>query len=198
MMPGKDGWAVLQELKADPDLLDIPVIMVSMVDDRSMGYTLGAAEYLTKPVDRNQLSRLLRKYRCANPPCPVLLVEDDDEIRELMRRTLQKDGWNVTEAVNGRAGLERLREKIPELIMLDLMMPVMDGFEFLLELRKVDAWRNIPVVVVTAKELTQQDRQQLRGNVETVLEKGAYDRDELLARVRELVTSCSRGPGGPE
>ena len=112
MMPGKDGWAVLQELKADPQLQNIPVIMVSMIDDRTMGYTLGAAEYLTKPVDRQALSRLLNKYRCNHPPCPVLVVEDDTELRELMRRALEKEGWRVVEAATGRAALDRLEESV--------------------------------------------------------------------------------------
>ena len=121
------------------------------------------------------------------------MVEDDTELRELLRRMLEKEGWTVVEAENGRAALDRVEQLVPELILLDLMMPVMDGFEFLVELRKVDAWRSIPVVVVTAKDLTDQDRRQLSGSVATVLQKGAYERDQLLAQVRELVTSCSRG-----
>jgi signal transduction histidine kinase/CheY-like chemotaxis protein len=196
MMPGKDGWAVLRELKADPELNDIPVIMVSMIEDRNLGYTLGAADYLTKPVDRGELTRLLKRYRCDDPPCHVLLVEDDDETREMMRRTLEKDGWRVTEAENGQVAQERLAEATPRLILLDLMMPVMDGFQFLVEMRKVEAWRDIPVVVVTAKDLTEEERRRLSGSVETVLEKGSYDRDHLLTQVRELVMSCGRGAEG--
>jgi len=192
MMPGKDGWAVLSELKADPDLRDIPVIMVSMVEDRSMGYALGATEYMTKPVDRDQLTAILNRYRCHTPPCTVLLVEDDAEIRDVTQRALEKEGWNVMIAENGQVGLERVQERIPELIFLDLMMPVMDGFHFLHELRKVDAWKGIPVVVVTAKDLTADDRARLSGSVTAVIEKGAFERDELLDRVRELVLTCSR------
>jgi signal transduction histidine kinase/DNA-binding response OmpR family regulator len=190
MMPGTDGWAVLRELKNDPQLCDIPVVMLSMIDDKSMGYALGATDYLTKPVDRAQLSRVLRKYRCQNPPCHALLVEDDAEIRELMRRTLEKQGWVVAEAEHGRAALERVGERAPDLIVLDLMMPIMDGFEFMLELRKVEAWRRIPVVVSTAKDLTDEDRKALSGNVELILQKGAYGLDQLLQQVRELVATC--------
>jgi PAS domain S-box-containing protein len=196
MMPGKDGWAVLRELKADTQLHDIPVVMVSMIDDRSMGYALGATDYLTKPVDRGQLSKLLRKYRCLSPPCHVLVVEDDDEIRELTRRTLEKEGWVVAEAGHGQEALQRVEQQVPDLIILDLMMPVMDGFQFMLELRKVEAWRQIPVVVVTAKDLTDEDRHELSGNVEVILQKGAYARDQLLQQVRDLVTTCSRDVGG--
>ncbi|MBW1684584.1 MAG: PAS domain S-box protein [Deltaproteobacteria bacterium] len=190
IMPGTDGWAVLKELKADAQLRDIPVVMVSMIGDKSMGYALGATDYLTKPVDRAQLSRVLRKYRCQNPPCQVLLVEDDVEIRQLMHRTLEKEGWVVAEAEHGQAALERVSERVPDLIVLDLMMPIMDGFEFMLELRKVEAWRSIPVVVATAKDLTDEDRKSLNGNVEVILQKGAYGRDQLLEQVRELVATC--------
>jgi signal transduction histidine kinase/DNA-binding response OmpR family regulator len=192
MMPGMDGWAVLKSLKADASLRDTPVIMVTIVSDQNIGYALGASEYITKPVDRERLVTVLRKYRCDNPPCPVLLVEDDEAVRDLIRRTLEKDGWTVTEAENGRVGLERVKELVPELIVLDLMMPEMDGFEFLYELRKNEAWRDIPVVVVTAKELTEEDRRRLSGNVEQVLQKGAYTREELLSEVRTLVLSCTR------
>jgi signal transduction histidine kinase/DNA-binding response OmpR family regulator len=194
MMPGKDGWAVLEELKADPVLGEIPVIMVSMVEDRSMGYALGASEYLTKPVNREQLSRVLAKYRGDDSPCSVLLVEDDPEIRSLTRRALEKEGWGVTEAVNGREGLDRVAERLPHLILLDLMMPVMDGFEFLMELRRIEAWRAIPVVVVTAKELTQEDRSRLSGCVNSIIEKGACTQAELLEQVREMVATCAVGP----
>ncbi len=190
MMPGTDGWAVLRELKSDPQLCDTPVVMLSMIDDKSMGYAIGATDYLTKPVDRAQLSRVLRKYRCQNPPCHALIVEDDAEIRELMRRTLAKQGWVVAEAEHGQAALECVGEHVPDLIVLDLMMPIMDGFEFMLELRKVEAWRHIPVVVATAKDLTDEERQALSGNVELILQKSAYGRDQLLQQVRELVATC--------
>ncbi len=196
IMPGQDGWAVLRELKADPELQEIPVIMVTMVDDKNMGYTLGAAEYLTKPVDRDRLCTLLRKYRCPNPPCSVLLVEDDAEIREYMRRTLEKEGWVVVEAENGQVALECLEEQLPALVILDLMMPVMDGFEFVLEMRKVAAWRQIPIVVVTAKDLTTEDRQRLSGNVEKILEKGACSREKLLEQVSAFVSDCNKYANG--
>jgi|GEM_PF-303391 len=190
MMPGMDGWAVLTTLKADPELAHIPVIMLTMVDDKNFGYALGAAEYLTKPIDRGRLSALLSKYRCEAPRCSVLLVEDDVTTREMMRRMLEKEGWTVAEAENGREGLARMAESRPELILLDLMMPEMDGFEFLTELRQNTAWRTIPVVVVTAMDLTPEDRQRLNGSVTQILQKGAYSRDELLEEVRQLVLSC--------
>jgi CheY-like chemotaxis protein len=185
-----DGWTVLQQIKADPVLRETPVIMVTIVDDKNLGYTLGAADYLTKPVDREHLGRVLRKYRCPEPPCPVLLIEDDETTRGMMRTMLEREGWQVTEATNGREGLERVAEGQPHAILLDLMMPEMDGFEFIAELRKRREWRHIPVVVITAKELTGEDRERLSGSVERVLEKGAFTREELLQRVRELVAAC--------
>jgi CheY-like chemotaxis protein len=190
MMPGMDGWAALAALKADPALADIPVIMLTIVDDKNLGYALGAADYLTKPIDRDRLVAMLKKYRCEAPPCPVLVVEDDAQIREMLRRILAKEGWLVSEAEHGRVALERVAENRPELILLDLMMPEMDGFQFIEELRKQEAWRSIPIIVVTAKDLSEEDRLRLNGYVEKILQKGAYSREALLAEVRDLVASC--------
>ncbi len=189
LMPGMDGWAVLTALKADPVLSDIPVIMLSIADEKQMGYALGAADYLTKPIDWERLAVILQRYQCARPPCPVLIVEDDAGMRGLLRRRLEKEGWKVIEAENGRAGLEQMEKNQPELILLDLMMPEMDGFQFLDEVRKHEGWRSIPVIVVTAKELTPEDRQRLNGSVEKILQKGAYGREELMREVRGLVAA---------
>jgi len=194
MMPGMDGWAVLSALKADPDVADIPVIMLTIVDDKNLGYSLGASDYLTKPLDRERLLSVLNKYR---REAPILVVDDDAALRELLRRILEGAGYTVMEAENGRVALERLRSASPGVILLDLMMPEMDGFEVVAEVRRHEAWRAIPIVVVTAKELTAEDRQRLNGYVERILEKGAYSRDTLLAEVRDLVAACvARRRGG--
>ena len=187
LMPGMDGWAVLTALQADPALVDIPVIMLTIVDDKTMGYTLGASDYLTKPIDWDRLTAVLRHYPCAHPPCLVLIVEDEAAMRDMLRRMLARAGWDVTEAVNGREALERVAENRPELILLDLMMPEMDGFAFLEALRQQEAWRTIPVVVLTAKDLTPDDRQRLNGYVERLLQKGTYSQEELLREVRNVV-----------
>ena len=189
LMPGMDGWAVLTELKADPALSEIPVIMLTIMDEKQMGYALGAADYLTKPIDWDRLVAILQRYDCARPPCPLLVVEDDPVMRDMLRRRLEKEDWTVIEAENGRVALERMTERQPELILLDLMMPEMDGFQFLDEIRRREDWCSIPVIVVTAKELSAEDRQRLNGSVEKILQKGAYSREELIREVRDLVTA---------
>jgi CheY-like chemotaxis protein len=166
-----------------------------MVDDQGMGYTLGAADYLTKPVDHQHLLTLLAQYRCKHPPCSVLLIEDDPDTREIMRRQLEGAQWTVREAGHGEAALERVREDQPELILLDLMMPEMDVFEFFLELRRVEAWRDIPVVVVSAKDLTEEDRRRLSGDPESILQKGAYTLQEFREQVRGILAHYSTGQG---
>jgi len=189
MMPRMDGWAVLRILKADPELHNIPVIMLSMIDDRTRGYSLGAVDYLTKPVDRKLLQKTLSRYYCTDGNCPVLLVEDDVETRRIMAHALEKAGWQVSEASNGQEALEMMPDVQPRLILLDLMMPVMDGFGFLAAMRARPEWEQIPVIVITAKDLSREDRSRLSGCVEEVLEKNAYTRDQLLKHVREAVAS---------
>jgi len=194
MMPGMDGWAVLAALKADPDLAGIPVVMVTIMDDKEMGFALGAVEYLTKPVDRGQLTAVVRRLRADDGTAPVLVVDDDPSVRELMRRALEKEGFGVDEAEHGRAALERVRHRVPALILLDLMMPEMDGFEFVAELRRHAEWRRIPVIIVTAKELTGDERARLNGQVERILQKGSSTRDSLLGEIRDMVAACLPPP----
>jgi signal transduction histidine kinase/CheY-like chemotaxis protein len=189
LMPGMDGWSVLTALKADPDLADIPVIMLTIVDDKHMGYALGAADYLTKPIDRNRLVTVLQKYRRADSSRAVLVVDDEASTREMLRYMLEKEGWTVTEAEHGRVALEQVAEHRPALILLDLMMPEMDGFDFIAELHRHEEWRTIPVVVVTAKDLTEDDRRRLNGYVQENLQKGAYSREALLAEVHNQVAA---------
>jgi CheY-like chemotaxis protein len=190
IMPGMDGWAVLRELKNDRETRDIPVIMLTMTDDRDMGYALGATEFLTKPIERDQLVRLLERHS-SDPEGGVLVVDDDPEVREMVRRALEREGWRVDEAENGRVALERLAVWSPSLILLDLMMPVMDGFEFVMEMRRMEAARTIPIVVVTAKDLTEEDRRRLNGEVAGLVQKGGSGREEFLAEIRQLVEAMT-------
>lgn len=186
MMPGMDGWVVLSKLKSDPDLAAIPVIMLTMVDEKNRGYSLGAADYLTKPVERERLTAVLMRYRKVQPN-EALIVEDDQSSREMMCRLLENEGWRIKEAANGREALERVKEQMPGVILLDLNMPEMDGFEFIHQLRQREEWKLIPIIVVTAKDLTAEERAELNGHVSRVLQKGTYQRDDLLEEVSRLV-----------
>ncbi len=197
MMPSMDGWTLLSKLKEHPELAPIPVVMVTIVSEASRGYALGADDYLIKPVDRGELVEIMDGYRRrrADPSADggqILLVEDDEPTRTLIGRTLRDDGWTVTEARDGRVGLDLLDQVEPDLVLLDLMMPNMDGFEFLRRLRNQPAWRDVPVVVVTAKELTREDRQQLRAAASEVLTKGGREQDKLLDEVRRQVRRATR------
>jgi CheY-like chemotaxis protein len=190
LMPDMNGWAVLSVLKADQTLQYIPVILVTMVDNRDVGFTLGASDFLLKPIERQALLRLLNNYRSATAPKEtptVLVVEDDLPNRELLVRMLADEGWIVNEAENGRAALNSVGTTQPDLIFLDLMMPEMDGFQFLAELRKNEKWRQIPVVVVTAMVLSAEDMERLNANVQQILQKSAYTREQLLQEVQKLV-----------
>jgi CheY-like chemotaxis protein/anti-sigma regulatory factor (Ser/Thr protein kinase) len=189
MMPDMDGWSVLRALKADPHLCKVPVILLTMVDDKTRGYSLGATDYLTKPIDREQLLNILAGLHIPGESSLVLLVEDDADTRDVMTRILEKAGWEVTKAGNGREALHLLAGIRPALILLDLMMPVMDGFDFLLEMRTHAEWQDIPVIVLTAKDLTDEDRHILSGRVEQVLEKGSYSREQLMQLIRKAVAS---------
>jgi PAS domain S-box-containing protein len=195
MMPGMDGWAVLSELKADPELADIPVVMLTIVDNKNLGYALGAADYLTKPIQRDRLLSLLEKYCPPSEPATVMVVEDDPETQVVIRRLLEKAAIQVVVAENGRVALERLAENQPGLIFLDLMMPEMDGFQFVDHVRQHEAWRSIPIVVVTAKDLTAEDRLRLNGYVTEIIQKGARGQEELLAEVSKMVkTRLQKSP----
>jgi adenylate cyclase len=183
-LPELDGWAVLAALKTDVETADVPVIMTTTLDDREKGMALGADEYLVKPVDWTHLERVIRQFSQQVESPKVLVIEDDEQNRVLLRRQLESCGWTVEEAEDGRKALERLGENLPQLILLDLMMPVMDGFEFLAERQKSAELLSVPVIVVTAKELTPNEIQQLRGSVIRVLQKGTYSQPELLEEIR--------------
>ncbi len=190
MMPGMDGWAVLDKLKGDPQLAHIPVVMLTMVDERKLGFALGVDAYVTKPVDRATLTDVLAQYRMEPASHRVLVVEDDADARTLLRRRLTSAGWLVTEARDGLDALTLMQGERPDLILTDLMMPRMDGFEFVDHLQREPIWRDIPVIVLTSKDITEQDATRLEGAIEHLLQKGAHDREALLAEVGRLVRTA--------
>ena len=187
LMPELDGWAVLSQLKGDEAVADIPVVVVSILNDRKIGFSLGAAEYLNKPVDRKKLIEVLARLCADTASRRVLVVEDEPATRELVRRVLEKGAWSVDEAENGLAALDRLAEGEPDVILLDLMMPEMDGFEFISRIGENERWRRIPVVVMTAKTLDSKDRERLTGRVEQLIEKSASNLDQLLSNLDRML-----------
>jgi ammonium transporter len=200
MMSGMDGWSVLSLLKADPQLSMIPVIMLTMVDDRNRGFALGAADYMTKPIDRKRLTNLLQKYRKNRGdtdrlrPGILMVVEDDKDTQEVLVRTLEKTTWEVKLASNGLEALELLeKDEIPDLILLDLMMPEMDGFQFIARIKEIENYQKIPIVVLTAKDLTPQDHLLLSGSVQQVMEKKTFTQEDLLKEIRGLVIESITG-----
>ena len=199
IMPEFDGWAVLRELKADPELREIPVVLVTILGDREMGYALGAADYLIKPIDTEALLRVLGRFRTAEGRAEVVVVDDDPATRDVLRRTLSREGWTVVEAEDGYGALALLERPTPPpaVIVLDLMMPGMDGFQVLEAIRRREAWRDVPVVVVTAKDLTRDELVWLRTNAEEVFHKGSYNRRELIAVVHDLIARGLSVAGAP-
>ena len=198
MMPGMDGWAVLTALKSDPELAAIPVVMLTVVDDKPMGFALGVSEYLTKPIDRARLAAVLGRHAAVGGGRTVLVVEDDEGARRVLSGALEASGWQVLEAANGRLALDQLARATPSLVLLDLMMPEMDGFEFLEAMRQRGPTRDTAVIVITAKDLTEEDRKRLNGGVERIVQKSPHGTDDLLAEVRGLVAAglaSHRGEG---
>jgi CheY-like chemotaxis protein len=193
VMPGMDGFEVLKALEADPMTNAIPVIIITMTTDGTRGFSLGAAEFMTKPFDRERLIGALGRMGIVSSKQPILVVEDDPANRDLIRRTLEKAGWVVEEADNGEVALARIEANRPALVLLDLMMPHVDGFDLISRLRERADLRKIPVVVITAKDLTNDDRERLAENVRGVLQKGRYSRDELLTHVRDLLVEQAQG-----
>ncbi len=198
LMAGMDGWTVLNTLKADPALADIPVVILTILDAKRKAFALGASDFLSKPVDRRRLAAVLAKHRGTGARPSVLLVDDDAAARAVLGKTLTRDGWEVREAENGKVALERIEEREPTLVLLDLVMPEMDGFEFLEALRARPGGQRVPVVVLTAKDLTAADRERLAGSVTRIVQKGAHETADSLRHACDLVLAATRqaGAGG--
>jgi CheY-like chemotaxis protein len=196
MMAGMDGWTVLKHLKDEPSTKDIPVVMISMVDNAEMGYALGVEDYLTKPPDRKRLSQILQQIHTDDAPRQILIVDDDVNNRHMLASLMTKTGCVVREAADGRQALACIASRLPDLMLLDLMMPVMDGFEVVAELNRQGLTSRIPIVVLTAKDLTQDDRTRLEGQVLQIQNKVGISRDVLLQEIKGYLNrSCHHQPG---
>jgi len=193
MMPEMDGWEVLAALQSNDGTKNIPVIMLTLADEPDIGYSLGATDYLTKPVDWERLSGILKKHEIESGTQSILIVEDDETTRDMLRKSLENNDYKVRTAFNGKEALEKVQKGKPGLILLDLMMPEMDGFEFSERLRENKEWLDIPVVVITAKDLTKEDHARLKGNVETIMQKGSYSKKELMSEVGEKIKKLKMG-----
>ena len=186
MMPRMDGWSVLTALKSDPELSDIPVVVVTCTSDRGLALSLGASDFMTKPVDRSRLGLVLNKL--LDEAATVLVVDDDVMSRELTKAHIQQLNVEVFEAGNGREALDWLgANPVPSLILLDLMMPEMDGFMVLEQLAAHALWRDIPVVVITAKDLSAQEREWLGKHAHSVIGKGSANAKGVAAEIRQAL-----------
>jgi len=189
LMPGMDGWSVITALKGDPATAHIPIILVTVTDSREMGMALGVFDYLSKPVDWQRLSTLMGRLRLKHDARPVLVVEDDTATRELLERSLRKEGWLVVTAGNGREALQAVKSSEPCLVLLDLMMPEMDGFEFLTHFRREARFAQTPVIVLTAKDITAEDRARLSGRVSELVSKNSLAAKKLVPQLRSYLDS---------
>jgi CheY-like chemotaxis protein len=191
LMPHKDGWQVLHELKADAATRDIPIIVLSIVDNKDLGYRLGAFDYLLKPFDREAILTTLARL---HPQQGRLLVVDDDlQVVDLVRQLLEGEPYEVMAAADGQEALEMISQKPPDAILLDLLMPGMDGFAVIEHLQQAPQYRQIPVIVITAKTLTSTEQVILEQSVRSVMQKRGLDRDTLLQELRGLLQTY-RGP----
>ena len=192
LMPEMDGWMVLKAIKANPLLADTPVVMMTMVDDEQVGYALGATDFLMKPLHRDQLLSILDKYLVPQAQSWILVVDDDASAQQMLGRLLAREHRLFKTAENGQQALDLLSTSgLPDIIFLDLMMPDMNGFEFLQALRARSEWQSIPVMVITSQDLTAEDRQSLEHSVQGVYQKNISDLQELVEDVHELIMAST-------
>ena len=190
MMPGKDGWQVLHDLKADPETRPIPVVMISIVDKNALGYRLGAADYLVKPLQEHELLDSLERLKQANGGVAlrrILVVDDDPNVVDMVRQLLEERPFSVESAPDGRLALEVIAREAPDVILLDLVMPRLDGFGVIEELAQDPAWRQIPVVVLTAKSLDAQDARRLRHSVAAIIRKQGLSGEQLMREISQAM-----------
>ncbi len=188
LLPRMDGWTVLRALKESPETRSIPVVVHSVVDNRAFGFSLGAFDYLVKPVAPGRLFEILSRAGVLGYPGYVLIVDDDEDIRELLERELQAAGFRTVAVSGGAEALARIERETPSSILLDLMMPDPDGFEVIFRIRDNPALRRVPVVVMTARDLTPADYERLNGSAQRILGKGA----DMTRLVQDVLRSIGQ------
>jgi signal transduction histidine kinase/DNA-binding response OmpR family regulator len=193
IMPMMDGWATLSALKSDPSLSHIPVMLISKLLENDLGFALGAVDYMSKPINPKLLISKIERLLPQGKIESVLIVDDEDDARDIMRRAVKKVGWEVEEAKNGFEALDVLARHSPSIILLDLMMPEMDGFNVIRKLQENEKWSKIPVIVVTAKELTNKEREFLMNSTKSVLQKGSYSHQRLVVAIIDQIQRITKG-----
>ena len=188
IMPGKDGWDILHELKEDPRTKEIPVICISILDNREMGLSLGAIEYMVKPINKGQLMDELQRLKKRFRIYEILIVDDEPQAVEVLSRYIgELNDYKVTRAIGGEEALSRIKESRPDLIILDLMMPEIDGFEVIRYLKKSEETKEIPIIIVSAKKLTQEEIKYLNCNIEKIIRKGDFSKEDLLKDIKRML-----------
>lgn len=197
LLPKLDGWAFLSQVKADPATRDVPIVIVSIIDQKGKGFALGAADYLIKPVQKEALLRTLSAFsltvRAQTAPVKILAIDDDPKAIELLAAVLEPEGFRVLRAYGGEAGIEVATAEQPDLIILDLLMPEMNGFEVLDRLAQSSATRRLPVILFTLKQLTAEEQQRVQGRVACLAEKEAFNQKEFVGLVKAALQRTLEG-----
>ena len=186
IMPDIDGWTVYKKIKSIPLLSEVPIIIVTVGDYKKMAYDFGITEFLSKPINWDTLSDTINKYKIEMKKNHILIVDDDNVTRTILKKMLIKDGWSIAEAENGREALKSIKDKQPALILLDLIMPIMDGFEFLNKINNYED-QNIPVIIITSKDLSEDDLKYLNKNSNNIIQKGNYTRNQLVTEIDKVI-----------
>lgn len=189
MMPWQDGWATLSASKEEPLTSDIPVIIISIVDEKNLGFSLGALDYITKPIDKCHLLSSLNNIK--KPVKDILVIDDSKQDAALMHAMLEPEGYSVHTEEGGTRGLAAIQKKQPDLLILDLMMPDMSGFEVIRQLKLTPETAQIPIFIVSAKTLTEIEAEYLRKNTEGLLVKGQYKREDMVGEVTNCLARIS-------
>ena len=191
-MPGVDGWQVLHDLKNDPATAHIPVILHTILDKKALGFQLGAADYLVKPLDPQVVKEALERVilQGGHHPRRVLVVDDDPNVVDMLHQYLPASEFSLESAVDGLAGLQAIKMQRPDILLLDLLMPKLDGFGVIEQLRSDPQTIDLPVIVISAKELTVEESNHLEKTVAVVMKKQGFEGEKLVEEIKRVLRSC--------